>query len=405
MSIATLLADPARRNVAVLAVAQALFQCTQTMAIATTPLAAYSLLGADKTFATVPIFLAHVGLMLTTYPAAMLMGRVGRRVGFSAGASLGILGAIVSFVAIWVQSFALLCTGGLLQGSAAAFAWHYRFAATDVASADFRAKALSLVMAGGVFAGVAGPQIAKWTVNWLDPVIFAGVYIMTGILAAMMLLLMQLIQIPVPTKAEQGSGGRPLGEIIRQPKFIAAASSSMFGYAVMTLVMSATPLAMLGCGYGFNDSATVIQGHVLAMFLPSFFTGNLIQKFGAKNIIIAGVLIEIGCALTNLAGIDFWNFFVANLLVGLGWNFCYVGGSTLLTTTYKSEERAKVQGFHDFLVYSMTATAAALSGTLQAQAGWSAINASAIPMLMIVLIAIAYLRTRERAGEAVEQKG
>lgn len=404
MSLATILADPARRNVAVLAVAQALFQCTQTMAIATTPLAAYSLLGADKTFATVPIFLTHLGLMLTTYPAAILMGRVGRRAGFSLGASIGIFGAIVSFIAIWIQSFTLLCIGGMMQGSAAAFAWHYRFAATDVASAEFKAKALSLVMAGGVFAGVAGPQIAKWTVNWLDPVIFAGVYVMTGIIAALMLMLMQFIQIPVPAKTEQGRGGRPLGEIIRQPKFIAAASSSMFGYAVMTLVMSATPLAMLGCGYGFNDSATVIQVHVLAMFLPSFFTGHLVQKFGVKNIIVAGVLIELGCALVNLAGIDFWNFLIANLLVGLGWNFCYVGGSTMLTTTYKQEERAKVQGFHDFLVYSMTATAAALSGTLQAQAGWSVINASAIPMLMIVLIAMAYLRSKERAAELVEQR-
>ncbi len=394
MSIATILAEPARRNVAVLAVAQALFQCTQTMAIATTPLAAYSLLGADKTFATVPIFLAHVGLMLTTYPAAIFMGRVGRRAGFSLGSLLGLAGAVTSFLGIWVQSFYLLCAGGLLQGSAAAFAWHYRFAATDVASADYKAKAISLVMAGGVISGVLGPQIAKWSVNLLDPIVFAGVYVMTGVITILMLLLMQFIQIPVPSKTDQGRGGRPLGEIIRQPAFLAAASSSMFGYAVMTLVMSATPLAMLGCGFGFTDSATVIQGHVLAMFVPSFFTGHLIQRYGVKTIIAAGALIEIGCALVNLSGIAFWNFFLANVFVGLGWNFCYVGGTTLLTTTYRSEERAKVQGFHDFMVYSMTASAAALSGTLQAQAGWAAINAAAIPLLMVVLGAIAYLKLR-----------
>jgi MFS family permease len=389
MSVFARLREPQRRNVAVLAAAQALFHCTQTMAIATTPIAAYGLLGADKSLATVPIFLAHVALMLTTYPAAILMGRVGRRPGFTLGAIIGIVGAFISFAAIWWQSFVLLCVGGFFQGSAAAFAWHYRFAAADTADTAFKAKAISLVMASGVVAAVVGPQTAKWAVDLFQPVLFAGVYVMTGVFAFGMLALIQLIQIPAPTAASgNGAGGRSLLVIVRQPAFVTAVTSSMFGFAVMTLVMSATPLAMLACGFKFGDSATVIQVHVLAMFLPSFFTGHLISRFGVLPIIAIGAVLEIGCAIVNLAGIGFINFALANVLVGLGWNFCYVGGTTLLTTTYRPEERAKVQGFHDFCVYATTATAAAVSGTLQAGAGWQAVNLVAFPMLAVVLIAV-----------------
>jgi MFS family permease len=392
MSLTETLADPARRNVAVLAGAQALFHCTQVMAIATTPLAAYSLLGADaKIYATVPIFLTHFALMATTLPAALLMGRIGRRPGFSIGALSGICGGLVSFFGIWWQSFPLLCLGGMLQGASAAFAWHYRFAATDMASPEFRAKAVSLVMAGGIVAGLAGPQLAKWGVALFQPVLFAGVYLGVALLSALMLLLVQAVRIPAPAPAAAGDGGRSMREIARQPAFLIAVLAAMIGYAVMTLVMSATPLAMQACGFGFGDSATVIQVHVLAMFVPSFFTGHLINRFGVHRILAAGAIIEIGCALVNLHGISFWHFTLANLLVGLGWNFCYVGGTTLLTTTYTPAERAKVQGTNDFLVYASTALAAGASGTLQATAGWSTLNSLAIPALCVRLAGIAWL--------------
>jgi MFS family permease len=387
--------DPAQRNVAVLAAAQALFMCTQTMAIATTPIAGYTLLPADaKAFATVPIVLTHAALMATTLPAALLMGRVGRRPGFTLGASLGVLGGLVSIAAIVMQSFLFLCLGGALQGMAAAFAWHYRFAATDVAAAEYRAKAISLVMAGGIVSGLAGPELAKWGVRLFDPILFAGVYLLTSVLAALMLLLVQGVRIPAPAASETGTGGRPLREIARQPAFIVAVLAGMIGYAVMTLVMSATPLAMLGCGFGFADSATVIQVHVVAMFLPSFFTGHLINRFGVLPIIAAGAIIEIGCALINLTGITFWHFAIANLLVGLGWNFCFVGGTALLTSTYRPEEKAKVQGTNDLLVYASTATAAGASGTLTALAGWTMVNAVAIPALCLLLVAVAWLLLR-----------
>jgi MFS family permease len=384
------------RNVGVLAVAQGLFMSVQAMGISTSPLAGYSLLGADKSLATLPIFLNHVGIMLTTIPASLLMARIGRRAGFSIGAILGMLFGLVAACAMWMQSFELLCASALLQGASAAFAWYYRFAAADASPPVFKPKAISLVMAGGVIAGFIGPQLAKWTVHWFDPIVFMGVYVSVSLIGATSLLLVQAVRIVPLAAADRAERGRPLHVIARQPAYVVALLSSMFGYAVMTLVMSATPLAMLACGFGFADSATVIQAHIIAMFLPSFFTGSLISRFGVLTIIATGALIELGCALVNLAGIDFYNFFISNTLVGLGWNFTYVGGSTLLTQTYRPAERAKVQASHDFTVYAATATAAASAGFLQQRAGWMMINLAALPVLSVVLMASLGLNLHRR---------
>lgn len=249
-------------------------------------------------------------------------------------------------------------------------------------------------------AGLVGPQAAKWAVGWLDPVKFAGVYVMVVIFSSVSFIIIQAIRIPPLSVEDRRSSGRPMLEIMRQPSYIVALISSMCGYGVMTLVMSATPLAMLACGFHFNDSAAVIQGHVVAMFLPAFFTGSLIVRFGAAPIIMTGAVIQIGCALVNLAGVDFMNFFIANVFVGIGWNFTYVGGSTLLTTTYKPAERAKVQASHDFMVYTTTAIAAGLSGVLQAGPGWSVINLAALPLMAIVFVAALWL-TRHNKREAL----
>lgn len=388
-----------RRNVGLLAIAQALFMCITTMAIATTPLAGHALLGVDKWMATVPLFLNHLGIMIMTIPASLLMGRIGRRAGFTVGAFIAFVSGAVSFYAIYAQSFELLCLGSLMTGFSSAFAWYYRFAAADVADEAYRPKAIALVMAGGLVAGVLGPQTAKWSLHWLDPMVFAGVYVMTMVFAALSIIVIQGIRIPGLTKAQLAEGGRPMSEIIRQPAYIVALCSSMFGYGVMTLVMSATPLAMLACGFSFHDSATVIQGHVIGMFLPSFFTGHLITRFGVLKIIALGAIIQMGCSAVNLAGIDFMNFFIANVLVGVGWNFTYVGGSTLLTTTYRPAERAKVQASHDFMVYATTAAAAGLSGVLQARAGWDLVNIASLPLMGFVLIG-ALLLARHQTRQA-----
>jgi MFS family permease len=387
------------RNVTLLALSQALFMSVQTMGIATTPLAAHAML-IDKSLATVPTFLQHAGLMATTIPASMLMAWIGRRGGFTIGALTGIGAGALSFLAILWQNFALLCIGGFLQGAAASFAWYFRFAAADASQPGFRPKAISLVMAGGVLAGFMGPMTAKWAVDWLEPLTFAGCYVMMAVFSAAVLLVVQAIRIPGLTAAEKAEGGRPMAEIIKQPAYVVALMSSMLGYGVMTLVMSATPLAMLACGFKFGDSATVITAHVIAMFLPSFFTGHLITRFGVLPIIGIGACISIGCGLVNLAGVDFMNFLIANVCVGLGWNFMFVGGSTLLTTTYRPAERAKVQASHDFTVYATTATAAALSGFLQANAGWTLINIIALPLMGIVIMAALWLAGYQRRHPA-----
>jgi len=387
--------DPSVRNVALLASAQALFMSVQTMASATTPLAAHALLGVDqKWLATMPVFLVQLGIMASTIPASLLMAIVGRRAGFSLGAMLGLLSGAAGIVALYRQSFLLLCLSAILQGGQAGFFFYFRLAAADTGPADVRARAIALVMAGGVLAGLLGPQTAKWSVNWLAPVTFAGVYLAMASFSLAVLLLIQGLRIATLTSAQRGAAGRPLGIIVRQPAFRVALASSVCGYAVMTLTMSATPLAMLACGFGFFDSTTVIEAHVLAMFLPSIVTGHLIARFGVLAIMVAGGLIELGCALVNLAGVGFANFLVANVLVGLGWNFAFVAGSTLLTTTYTPAERAKVQASHDFAVYAATATAAALSGALQAKGGWMVTNLAALPLLATLVVAALWLATQ-----------
>jgi MFS family permease len=397
MADAETLAAPQRRNIAVLSLAQALFMSVQGMGIAATPLAAYGLLDADgKWMATVPIFLTHAGIMATTIPASLLMGAIGRRAGFTLGALFGVLFGVLACVALYQNSFPLLCAAALLQGMQAAFFWYFRLAAADAVAPPYRARAISLVMAGGVLAGFLGPQTAKWAVDWLAPVTFAGVYVACAVFSVAVLALVQCVRIPPLSPSERAAGGRPMTVIARQPAYRVALASSVFGYAVMTLTMSATPLAMHACGFAFADSATVIQAHIIAMFLPSFFTGHLIARFGVLPIIAAGGLIELGCALVNLAGVDFANFLVANMLVGLGWNFAYVGGSTLLTTTHTPAERAKAQAGHDFAVYAATASAAALSGVLAAKAGWVAINLAALPLMAAVTGAAVWLMLYQR---------
>jgi MFS family permease len=387
----------------------------QGMAIATTPLAALALLGSgtalvtappfswlglatDGQLATVPIFLAHLGLMITTIPASLLMARLGRRAGFTVGGLAGIISGIISLIGIFQQNFVLICIGSFFQGMAAAFAWYFRFAAADAADAAYKAKAISLVMAGGVLAGLIGPQTAKWSLDLLAPVTFAGIYVMVALFSLAIIIVVQALDIPRLTAAQRAEGGRPLLTIMRQPTYIVALVASMFGFAVMTLVMSATPLAMHACGFGFNHSATVIQAHSIAMFLPSFFTGHLINRFGVLRIIAIGALLETGCAFVNFAGIGFWNFLIANVLVGLGWNFCFVGGTTLLTETYRPAERAKAQGAHDFIVYGATASAALSSGLLAAGPGWAMVNVLALPLMAIVLTAAMLLAVHRQSA-------
>jgi predicted MFS family arabinose efflux permease len=378
----------AKRNVLVLSFCQALSMTGASLVIVVSALAG-QMLADDKSLATLPIAFQFTATMLTTIPASLFMGRVGRKVGFVVGQIIGICGGIVATYAIFQGDFWLFACGSAMLGSHNAFWQYYRFAAADTATEEFKAKAISLVMAGGVFAAIAGPQIAKWSANAFEPILFAGAYVAIIGLSMLSILLLQFISIPKPTSSGISVKGRPIREIARQPVFIVAVISAMFGYGVMTLVMTATPLAMGFCGFDLNDTATVIQFHALAMFAPSFFTGHLIRKFGVVTIIIVGTLLNAACMAVNIAGIEFYNFWAGLVLLGLGWNFMFVGGTTLLTEAYRQEERSKVQALNDFIVFGVVATASFSSGALQDKLGWSAVNAMiTLPMCIAFAFAV-----------------
>jgi MFS family permease len=393
--------EPKHRNVFILSLCQALSGSTMIMTVAATSLAAHSILD-DKSLSTVPLFVMHLAIMCITVPASFIMKARGRAFGFALGALFSVVGGVISALSMIRQSFPLMCLGGILQGCAQGFAFYYRFAAADAAEPAFRPNAISLVMAGGVLAALIGPEAAKFSKDLLAPVTFAGIYLAISAFSAVTFLLAIQLDIPRPAE-EQKRGGRTLREIARQPTFRVAVIVSMAGYATMTLLMTATPLAMHDCvfKFGFSDSANVIQGHVVAMFLPAFFTGALIQRWGAERIIFVGCVVEILSAVTHLAGETYAHFYIGTVLLGAGWNFMYIGGTALLTTTYRPEERAKVQAFNELLVFSSTATAAGLSGFLQARFAWALLNTLALPLLGTVLLALLVLflvRGRKSAG-------
>ncbi len=385
------------RNVTVLALCQALAMSGSSMVMTMSALVG-QMLADDKSLATLPIAFQFTAMMAGTVFASLLMGRYGRRVGFTLGQVIGIAGGAVSVYAIFISDFWLFAFGGALLGLHNAFWQHYRFAAADTAGVEYRARAISYVLAGGVLAAALGPQLSKWSVDWFLPVMFAGGYATLIILCVVTMVLLQFVDIPRPPRREPGSySGRPLLEIARQPVFIVAVLTAMCGYGVMTLVMTATPLAMQFCGFAFSDSATVIQWHVLAMFAPSFFTGSLIRRFGVTNVIIAGTLLMTFCMAVNISGIAFTNFWLGLVLLGVGWNFMFIGGTTLVTEAYRPEEQARVQAMNDFLVFSTVAIAGFGSGALQANFGWVAVNLGlAVPMFIVFTSMVwfkAYVRT------------
>jgi MFS family permease len=384
---------PQRRNVLVLALCQAMTMTSITIMVTVSSLVGQELAD-DKASATWPLGLQQIGVMLATFPASLLMRRFGRRAGFTIGAAVGVSGALIQAYAVFHLSFWLFCLGNGLVGVANGFSLFYRFAATDTADAAFKSKAISLVMAGGVVAALLGPQLAKWSHDWFAPVFFAGSFLAIAALQGLGGLLVQFVRIPRPTAQERSISGRPLIEIVRQPVFLVAVSGSMIGYGVMSLVMTATPLAMVECGFSFADSTFVIQWHVLGMFVPSFFTGHLIARFGVLKIMLAGAGLFAGCVALNLSGIAIWQFWSALILLGLGWNFLYIGGSTLLTEAYLPEERTKTQAVNDFLVFGMVTIASFASGALHHNYGWTAVNLGVIVPVALVCLAILWLLMR-----------
>ena len=350
-----------------------------------------------KTLATLPLACVPVATMLTTVPAAQLMRRWGRKPGFMLGTVVGIVGALVCAWGVYVGQFVLLCVGAVGIGAVNGFATYYRFAAAEVVDEARRSRAISLVMAGGVVAAVAGTQLAAWSKDWL-PYAFAGSFVCIAAVQGLILLVLLFTWLPRPQAEELGDQGRPLWEIARRPAFALALLGALTGYGVMSLLMHATPLSMGRHHHTFVDTTRVIQWHVLGMYIPAFFTGHLIRWAGEVRVMLAGVVVLVGAVLVNTGGQAVVYYLVGLLLLGVGWNFLFVGGTSLLTTTYAPNEKAKVQAANDFLIFGVMAVSSFAAGTLEELIGWRALNWSVIPLLGMVALLIVVLRRSLRQG-------
>ncbi|MFZ3322990.1 MAG: MFS transporter [Usitatibacter sp.] len=373
--------DPSRRNVWLLAFCQALLLMNAVTLISVTALAGYALAG-NKTFSTLPNMTYVIGAAIATYPASMLMKRVGRRNGFLTGGAIGLAGSVIATLAMAWSSLALLCVGTILLGAYNAFGQYYRFAAADASPAEFKAKAISFVLAGGLVGGVVGPEISKYT-RTLLPTEFLASYGSLFIYSLIAMAIVSRLRIPEAAADASHEPARPLSEIVAQPTFIVAAVVAALGYAVMNLLMTATPLAMGFCGLPYTASASVISAHVVGMFGTSFFTGSLIKRFGVLNVMLAGVAIQMACVGVALSGQDIPHFWWALALLGVGWNFMYVGGSTLLTEAYRPSEKSKAQGVNEMTIFAVQALSALSSGVLVNTKGWDTLNYVALPAILL----------------------
>ena len=392
---ATLDERTSRRNVLLLALSQGLFMIGTSTMIAEAAIVGFNL-ASDKSLATLPVALQQVAVVLTQIPANLLMRRIGRRWGYTLGAGFGIVGTAIATLGVLWASFLLFCIGTALNGVYNGFGQSYRFAAVDGSTDKWRSKAISYTLAGGVIAAVLGPELAKYTKDLMAPVMFAGSFAALILVAILAMIVLQFIDIPRPTSAEQRDTGRPLLEILRQPVAAVAILSGIIGYGTMTFLMTVTPLAMIACSYPFESAAFVIQWHVLGMFVPSFFTGTLINRFGVLNVITCGLVILAACLAVNLSGTAVAQFWLGLFLLGIGWNFTYVGATTLLTQVYRPAEKAKVQAANDFLVFGMMASGAVASGAFFNSVGWDALNFIAAPFVAIALAAVVWLALKRR---------
>jgi MFS family permease len=387
-----------RRNVGLLAACQALLLTNNATLIAINGLAGLAL-APRAALATLPVTCWVAGGALATMPASLHMKRVGRQRGLTSGTLWGIAGALICAAAVWQQSFWLLCFGALVFGVYNAYGQYYRFAAVDVASADFKGTAISLVLAGGLVGGILGPTTSRYTVDLLEPR-FTGAYLALIVFALATMLLLRFMRIPTPDAKTQAAPGRPLREIAAQPKFIIAVLAGAIGYGVMNFLMTSTPIAMGVCGHPYSDAAFVISSHVIAMFAPSFVTGGLIKSLGVLPVMFTGALLNFAAIGIALAGISVAQFWWSLVLLGVGWNFLYIGGTTLLTQTYRPEEMAKAQGANDQAIFVMMVISSFTSGLTVTSAGWERVNLFALPMVAVVAIAILWYGMQQRSRAA-----
>ncbi len=389
----------AGRNVYLLILCQGLLFINNTTLIAINGLVGFAL-APSAALATIPVTAYVIGSALASAPIARMMRRYGRKTGFSVGAVFGMLGTALAALGAYHKLFWVVCLGTLIVGIYNACGQLYRFAAAEVAPLKFKERAISWVMAGGIIGGVVGPNLANHSKD-LFPVTFAGSYAVLIVFSLAAIAVLQLVHFPAQTAQEKAGGGRPIGEIMRQPAFIVAALSATIGFGVMNLLMTATPLAMQMCSHPFSDAALVLEWHVIGMFAPSFFTGSLIKRYGVLNIIFVGVALMFGCVGFALMGNDVMHFLGALFVLGVGWNFMFIGGTTLLLETYRPEEKNRVQGTNDLLVFVTMATSSFASGALITSRGWELLNYGALPFLVIAAVAVLWLMNQRRAASAI----
>lgn len=384
----------AARNIFLLACCQALLFTNNVTLIALNALAGFALAD-NKSLATLPVTGYVVGAALATFPASLWMRRVGRRSGFMTGTLFGIAGAAIATLGIWLGSFWTLVAGTFVLGTYNAFGQYYRFAAADAAPLRWKARAISLVMAGGLVGGIVGPGLSTWTRELAQPAFLAS-YASLIVFCLVTLAILAALRFPEARAAEVEGPARPLLEVMAQPAFVVAVAVAALGYGVMNLLMTSTPLAMGFCGHPYAAAASVIAAHVVAMFAPSFVTGSLIQRFGVLNVMLAGVAAMLACVAVALSGQLVVHFWWSLVLLGIGWNFMYVGGTTLLTETYRPAEKAKAQGANEILIFCTTATTSFASGVVASTAGWDVLNYVALPFLAAAGAAALWLARRRR---------
>ena len=379
----------ARRNAVILAAANAFLGACAPIAISLGAIVGHYLLAEDKSLATAPVTGFNVGVALGALPAAWLMRLVGRRYGFMGGAIVSGLGGLVSAIALFRMEFWLFAAGLLIIGMGGSFVQQFRFAAADNAPESFKAQGISWVLIGGIFAAIIGPQTVIFTRDFFEPVLFAGAYVALiglALIGCVILSFLRVHENTVLLEHETEEPARPLGQILSQPRFLTALACGVCSFALMSFMMTGAPLAMIGCGFSTDLATLGIQWHVLAMFGPSFFTGKLIARFGRETIVATGLVILIACAFVASLGIELWNFWLALVMLGVGWNFGFIGATAMVTTTYRSSEKNKVQGVHDVILFGTVAFSSLMSGQVLNAFGWDGINMIMWPIALACLL-------------------
>lgn len=376
----------ARGNIARLTIAQALAGANAIVVYATGAIVG-NVLAPSKALATLPISIFVVGMAACSLPAGVMAQRHGRRAAFLAGTGCGVLAGVLAALAVVLSAFWLFCVATFFGGAYAAVVLSFRFAAADCVPPEQRPRALSFVMAGGLFAGIIGPQLVTHTMNFWMPYTFAATFLAQGSVAALSALILFGVRLPKPTATEVGGSRRPLRVIALQPRFIIALICGVVSYLLMNFLMTAAPLAMRMCGLSQESANLGIQWHVLGMYAPSFFTGHLITRFGARNIVMAGLVLTGLSAAVGLAGVDVAHFWFTLILLGIGWNFGFVGASALVLECHRPEEKGYVQSLNDFVVFGTVAIGSFLSGGVLTAYGWNTVLAlSFVPLVLAALI-------------------